>query len=119
MIKRVNACSILKGRLKMSLSRIEQETIINYNEAEPTATIYTHNPALRRKLEQLCTQRPGDAKRGRAFSDGGAEYIVPKRWVKVNAGPILTDEQRQKLAESAKRLKHHQVAHFDTSAAVV
>lgn len=68
---------------------MEQETIINFNEAEPTATIYTHNPALRRKLEQLCEQRPGDAKRSRAFPDGGAEYIVPKRWVKVSASRIM------------------------------
>ena len=34
----------------MELSRLEQETIILFNEAEPTAEIYTHNKKLREKL---------------------------------------------------------------------
>lgn len=87
------------------MTRLEQETIINYNEAEATATIYTHNGALIRKLEALADQRPEDAKRGRSFPDGGREFTVPKRWVKVNAGPILTDEQRRAMAERAKNLR--------------
>lgn len=85
------------------MTRLEQETIINFNEAEPTATIYTHNGALKRKLETLADQRPTEAKRGRAFSDGGREYIVPKRWVKVNASRILTEEQKANIASRFKK----------------
>lgn len=84
------------------MTRLEQETIINFNEAEPTATIYTHNGALTRKLEALADQRPAEAKRGRAFSDGGREYIVPKRWVKVNATRILSEAQRKAALKNAK-----------------
>lgn len=87
------------------MNRLEQETIINFNEAEATASVYTHNAALIRKLEALADSRPEDAKRARSYSDGGREYIVPKRWVKVNAGPVYTDEQRAAMAERAKRLK--------------
>ena len=87
------------------MTRLEQETIINYNEAEATATIYTHNAALCRKLEALADQRPEEAKRGRVFKDGGQEYTIPKRWVKVNAGPMYTDEQRRSMAERAKTLR--------------
>lgn len=93
----------MKGVFTMSISRLEQETIINFNEAEPTATIYTHNGALTRKLEALADQRPTEAKRGRAFSDGGREYIVPKRWVKVNASRILTEEQKATIAARFKK----------------
>lgn len=92
------------------MTRLEQETIINFNEAEPTATIYTHNGALTRKLEALADQRPAEAKRGRIFSDGGREYIVPKRWVKVNAGPILTKEERERRSERAKATRKAQLA---------
>lgn len=53
------------------MTRLEQETIINFNEAETTATIYTHNAALCRKLEALADQRPEEVKRGRSFPDGG------------------------------------------------
>lgn len=91
----------------MKLSRMEQETIINFNEAYPTATIYTHKPALHRKLEQLCDQLPGDAKRGRTFPDGGQEYIVPKRWVKVNASRILSEAQKANLTGRLRMQKQN------------
>ena len=42
----------------MELSRLEQETIILFNEAEPTAEIYTHNNKLREKLERLSQKHP-------------------------------------------------------------
>ena len=66
----------------MNLPRLEQETIINFNEAEATANIYTHNGGLIRKLDALADQRPEDAKRGRSFPDGGREFTIPKHWVK-------------------------------------
>lgn len=88
----------------MSISRLEQETIINFNEAESTATVYTHNGALVRKLEGLADQRPGEVKRGRVFPDGGREYTIPKRWVKVNASRILSEEQKADIAARFKRV---------------
>ncbi|PWL85904.1 MAG: hypothetical protein DBY17_08010 [Oscillospiraceae bacterium] len=94
----------------MNLPRLEKETIINYNEAEATANIYTHNGALIRKLEALAGQRPEEAKRGRSFPDGGREYVIPKRWVKVNAGPILTEEERERRRERAKATRKAQLA---------
>lgn len=94
----------------MNLPRLEQETIINYNEAEATANIYTHNGALIRKLDALADQRPEEAKRGRSFPDGGREFTVPKRWVKVNASRILTEEQRAALVEQGKNLQRAKLA---------
>lgn len=88
----------------MKQSRLEQETIITFNEQEKTAVIYTHNTALCRKLDKLADERPEEAKRLRTFPDGGREFEIPKRWVKVNAGLNLTDEQRQAMAERAKAL---------------
>lgn len=85
------------------MNRFEQETVINFNEAEATAVIYTHNAALRRKLEGLSDQRPSEAKRSRSFPDGGREYIIPKRWVKVNASRILSEEQKADIAARFKK----------------
>lgn len=87
----------------MNLPRLEQETIINFNEAEATANIYTHNGGLIRKLDALADQRPEEAKRGRSFPDGGREFTVPKRWVKVNASRILTEEQKADIAARFKK----------------
>ena len=88
----------------MSINRLEQETIINFNEAESTATVYTHNGALVRKLEGLADQRPDEVKRDRVFPDGGREYTIPKRWVKVNASRILSEEQKADIAARFKRV---------------
>lgn len=87
----------------MKISRLEQETIINFNEAEGTATVYTHNAALTRKLEALSDQRPQEAKRGRSFPDGGREYIVPKRWVKVQPPRAYSEEQRAAMAARLRK----------------
>lgn len=89
----------------MSLSRIEQETIISFNEDEKQANVYTCNPALKRKLAGLAESRPEDCKLLREYPDGiGAEYQIPKRWVKVNPSRILTDEQRAILSERGKAM---------------
>ena len=42
----------------MKLSNLERETIILWNEAEKTASIYTHSPALQRQLSELCAAYP-------------------------------------------------------------
>ena len=86
----------------MNIPKEERETIITYNEAEPTASVYTMNGALIRKLDGLAQSRPDDARRVKTYPDGAQEYEVPKKWVKVNAGPVLTDEQRKAKAESAR-----------------
>lgn len=85
------------------MTRLEQKTIINFNEAKATANVYTHNAALCRKLEALAAQRPEEVKRGRIFKDGGREYVIPKRWVKVNASRILTEEQKAGIAARFKK----------------
>lgn len=76
----------------MYIPKEERETIITFNEKDETASVYTMNGALIRKLDGLAQTRP----------DGAQEYEVPKKWVKVNAGPVLTDEQRKAKAESAR-----------------
>ena len=56
----------------MSLSLYEQETIINFNEKEKTASVYTHNRALCRKLERLVEERPNECRLTKTSHDGKA-----------------------------------------------
>lgn len=86
------------------LTLYERETIINYNEGEATASVYTHNRALRRKLEKLSQERPGDCRLFRTFHEGEAvEYYIPKSWVKVTPTRILSDEQKAARAAIARK----------------
>ena len=90
-----------------NLDKYERETIINFNEAEPTASVYTFNRSLQSKLNKLLSSNPDISLK---YSDEEhAEYIVPKKWIKVSPPRQvnLTDEQRAAAAErlSASRAK--------------
>ena len=86
----------------MSLSRVEQDTIIRFDEAEATASVYTYNGALKRKLSGLCATRPTEARQIKDDGRGGLTFEVPKRWIKINASRILTEEQKKERAERAR-----------------
>jgi len=42
----------------MNITRLEQETIVNFNAAEDTASVYTADPVYMRKLDKLCEREP-------------------------------------------------------------
>lgn len=89
----------------MRLLKYEQETIINFNEEEKTADVYTHNKALCRKLEKSAVDRPEDCRFVRSLHEGqAAEYTIPKSWVKITPKHIITEEQRAILQERARRV---------------
>jgi hypothetical protein len=92
-----------EGVHSMGLSQYEQETIINFNEADRTASVYTHSRALLRKLRTLAVERPGECRQER-----GIEFTVPKTWIHIypprKAAP-LTEEQKQMRREQLARAK--------------
>ena len=42
----------------IKLSRLEQETTINYNAEEPTASVYSATPSTIRKLDRMAAEFP-------------------------------------------------------------
>lgn len=81
---------------------IERETIINYNNEEDTANVYTWHKSLINKLSNLLDER--DDIQCKYSDEECATFIVPKSWIKVSPPKTrtLTDEQR---AEAAERLR--------------
>jgi len=79
------------------VSLYERETIINFNEAEATAGIYTHNIALRNKLLKLSQTEP--ELRIIRQSEDMLEVDVPKKWIRVSPPKKLSEETRQKMAD--------------------
>lgn len=84
----------------MTLTKYEQETIINYNNEEKTASVYTHDKSLIRKLDKKLGEIP-DMKLIRRTEDF-AEYSLPKKWIKVAFPRQYSDEQRAEMAERMK-----------------
>jgi len=81
----------------MSYTKLEQETIINFNEAEKTANIYTYNQKLRRQLETLISDRPGEIE-FKSANSGAVTYNIPKSWVKIRPPRVLSEAQKKVLA---------------------
>lgn len=94
----------------MKIPLLEQETVINYNEKEKTASVYTFRKPLIRKLEELTKNRPQEAKLLRTYPDGAREYEVPKAWVKIHPPRIYSEEQKAAMVERGRALRNGQVA---------
>ena len=84
----------------MNLTKYEQETIINYNNEEKTASIFTYDKSLIRKLDKRLAEMP-DMKLIRRGEDF-AEYSLPKKWIKVAFPRQYSDDQRADMAERMK-----------------
>lgn len=85
----------------MNLSSIEQETIINYNQGEAEATVFTYDKALIRKLERLREKNPA-VELLREEKTGAKEYRFPKRWLKVVPPRELSAEEKERLKRQGK-----------------
>ena len=90
----------LQESTHMNLTKYEQETIINYNNEEKTASIFTYDKSLIRKLDKRLAEM-SDMKLIRRGEDF-AEYSLPKKWIKVAFPRQYSDEQRAEMAERMK-----------------
>ena len=87
----------------MKLTKIERETIINFNEAERTASVYTHNEALKERLLALCRTRPEQVRQTDANRWGGLTFELPKKWLKVSPPRKPTPAQLEVLARMTQK----------------
>ena len=87
----------------MRLTNIEKETIINFNEAERTASVYTHNEAWKRQLLELCQSHPEQVRQTAANDWGGLTFELPKKWLKVSPPRVLSPAQRAVLDRMNER----------------
>ena len=89
----------------MKLSKIEQETIFLWNEAEAAASVYTHNAALKERLSALCRDHPAQVRQTADNGRGGLTFELPKKWLRVVPPRVLSPAQRAVL-EKMNRKKH-------------
>lgn len=82
----------------MKLSLLEQETVLLYNQAESAAEVYTHDPKLMKKLEQL--EQLAEKYPEQIIKKDAHNFIVPKRCVSVRE-PY--SEKRRKAASERAR----------------
>lgn len=77
----------------MKLSKYEKETIINWNEAESTASIYTFNADLKRRLAEFSRKYPQLYQLERSTTEGGVTYVIEKSRLSVRLIPPYSEER--------------------------
>lgn len=85
------------------MNRLEQETIILFNEQEQQAEVYTHNKALQKRLSGFCEKHPESFSFRGDNGAGAKTFIVPKKRITVTAPRTLTPEQREKARQNLKK----------------
>ena len=87
----------------MKLSRYEQETIVNYNAGEQTATVYTRDKAVMRKLDTLVTDFP-DTYKLIEQDEVSKTYSFPKSYISYRKPRKLNAEQRKQAQERMNKI---------------
>ena len=82
----------------MQLSRYEQESILNYNAGEQTATLYTRDKAVMRKLDTLVADFPETYKLT-GQDEISKTYSFPKSYVNYRKPRIVSTEQRERTRQ--------------------
>ena len=84
----------------MALTRYELETVINFNEEQKTARIFTYNKGWQNHMEKL------GIKPELVNDFGGKGYTIPKEWIRK---PLpkrqLSDETKAMLTARLKGMR--------------
>lgn len=84
----------------MKLSKYEQETIINFNEEDDFADVYTHNLRMIQKLERIASEFPEECTFKGKTAYGAYRFTVSKRLVVIHLP--RSKEWREKMKNYAK-----------------
>lgn len=79
------------------MNLLEMETIVNFNEGEEEAEIYTHNLRLKNRLLRYVEEHPD-----LASQTGPETFIVPKKLLSITVRAPLSDEERQRRSQAVR-----------------
>lgn len=88
---------------KRNITKEERETIVNFNEAEDTAVIYTFNNDLKKRLASFSKKYPDLCKLTVDDADfGSVTYEIQKSRVSIRLVAPYSEERRKAASEYAK-----------------
>jgi len=85
------------------LSKYEKETIVNFNEGETEATVYTHNADLKRRLAEFSRKYPALCRMKCENGAGGVTYVLEKSRLSIRLVPPYSEERRAAAREYARQ----------------
>lgn len=88
----------------MKLTKYEKETIINFNEGEKEASIYTFNASLKRRLAEFAHKYPALCRLERSTAEGSVTYVMDKSRLSIRFLPPYSEERK---AAASAYVKEH------------
>ena len=86
------------------LSKYEKETIINWNEGENLASIYTFHAGLKRRLAEFSEKYPQLCRLERSTPEGSMAYVIAKSRLSIRLIPPCGEDLRAALRERGFQL---------------
>ena len=86
----------------MKLTKFEKETIILFNEGEDTASIYTFNAGLKKRLAAFSKKHPNLCQLEKPEHLGSVSYLIDKSRLSIRLIPPYSEERRQEASRYAK-----------------
>lgn len=75
-------------------SKYEKETIVNFNEGEKEASIYTFNADLKRRLAEFSKKYPLLCRLEKSTPEGSVTYVLDKSRLSIRLVPPYSEERR-------------------------
>lgn len=84
----------------MNLTPYEQETIINWNQGEANASVFTYDKSLMRKIDKIRSNNKAVTllREGNGFR----EYSLPKKMIAIKEQRKYSEETLEKLRRQTK-----------------
>jgi hypothetical protein len=89
----------------MQLTKQEKETTINFTEADETASAYTHNSKLKRRLLELEKKIPDECYKTPGKDYDGLTYDFPKSWLRIIPPRTMSYEQKKRQLKNLSKAK--------------
>ena len=89
---------------KRNVTKEERETILNFNEAEDIATIYTFNHDLKKRLASFAEKHPDLCRLRVADTEfGSMTYEIKRSRVSIRLVAPYSEDRRKAASEYAKK----------------
>ena len=86
-----------------NLTKCEMETVVNYNAGEQTATVYTRDKSVMRRLDRLVADYP-DSYKLLNQTNIDKTYSMPKLYVTYRKPRAVSAEQREQARQRMAKL---------------
>ena len=89
--------------MRTGLTKKQKVTEVYYNAKDPTAEIYTHDTALKKRLLAYADKYPERCQQTEDDEQGGLRFEIDKHRISIRLTAPYSDERRKAASKWAKK----------------